>query len=125
MPLLQDGIVEHWDRLFESAGDWINYKRDTTEIRLRAIKGSSESILELPDGITSTTRADDWILRTSDFWLDGVLEKPKLRDRIEWCDLSGATRKYDVGIDGTERQWDLLDQHGYLMRVHSTEMANA
>jgi hypothetical protein len=125
MPLLHDGIREHWDRLFESAGDLITYTRDTTEIRLQAIKGNSASVLQLPDGINQTTRDDDWIIRANDMWLDGVLEKPKLRDRITWCDLAGATRKYDVGINGVERQWDSLDQHGYLIRIHSTDMANA
>lgn len=109
-----------WPALFQVHGYTVEYYRCGASIgTLDAIKGIRTTQLDVGE-YTSTHTSDDWIFKWSDLRQSSI--EPERGDEIYWTDASGDLHRNEVNLPGDERQYDFMDQHQTLVRVHTKEI---
>ena len=118
---LAEDVLDHYELIFEEAGYSVIYNKAGVDQTLRAVKGSRQTTLEFADDSAVSVMDDDWLVLVSEFQTAFPDAVPERGDRITWTDHLGTERKFDVGLDGVERQYDPFGQFGVGWRIHSLE----
>ena len=84
------------------------------------VPGIQQITLETVQGVSFSRKESDWLISVEEFTATG-LGLPKLRDKITSV-LGGITRKYEVRQQIDEREFDVMDQFGVMIRIHSREI---
>src|SRR3990172_2526761 len=117
MSQLRDAMVAHWTQLKELSGETVTYSRHgKSDKTLTMVPGLQQIRLETVQGVSFSRKESDFLISVEEFTATG-LEKPKLRDKIT-TSLGGITRKFEVRQMIDEREYDVMDQFGVMIRVH-------
>ena len=111
-----------WPVLFAADGYQVTYMRDGSPCgTVDAIAGRRNTEVD-GGGFTSTVVSDDYICKIADLIAIGV-GQPERGDTLVWADANGVEHFQEVGLPGAERQYDFVDQHQTLVRIHTREVA--
>ena len=121
MPNIINSVDWHWANLRLSAGVDIQYSsQGAAPVTIEAVKGRRRTEITGADFI-ETVVSDEFIVRPEDLTTAGIPE-PFIGDTIVWVDGNSVSRTCEVLLPGTERQYDPMDLHHKLIRVHAKEM---
>lgn len=90
-------------------------------VPLTYVRGKALTRVFTDEGFYGTSHQDDFIFKKQDY-IDDVGGEPDVNDYIDWTDDNGTARRFQVAVEGAERQHDPSDGLGLLIRVHTTEV---
>ncbi len=126
MTVLGDALIEMFDALVADAGGTVSVTRGlAAPVNLSVVRGRAfTERFGTDDGFYGTAHQDDFIVKASDY-ITLVGGEPDVHDVIEWTDDNANVRKYQVGVDGLDRQYTPVGQFGLLYRIHTSEIPAA
>ena len=105
------------DMLKADEGESVVYRRGANTVTIQAVHPQKSDDIVDESGVVVTVRSRDFILFSADLVLNGLVEKPKRGDTIEW---DGGV--YEVlPVDGSTL-WEWWDSHHKQIIIHTQEV---
>ena len=115
--MLRDAVGQLLSTLQNGDGETVTYHRGANAISLEAVRARTDHDSYGDEGGQITARQADWFIRAADLQVGGNVFLPFRADRI--VDAAGKT--YTVLPADGDRCYQLSDQWGVMLRVHTVE----
>lgn len=115
MSILSEALAQHAERLEQSAGELVTYRRGDFEIQdVSAVRGQGEFETVNAEGAHIMVRSTDFLIDRDHLIIDGECTEPQRGDLIELED--GQQFELMPGMNSTGWRWS--DSHQTAFRIH-------
>ena len=118
--LLKTGSDWLADQQKEFASQSVLYRRGANTVTIQAMPPQQRVDVADEQGAIVTSRSRDFIFLAADLVLNGLVEKPKRADRIEW-----GGNVYEVLPVNGDVLWEWSDHYDKQLIVHTQEVKAA
>lgn len=126
---LESEMLAHWRRLSARAGISCTLRMDGQTINnLTLVPAGRRTQVQDTEGVIQSSKDADFLAKVADLQFDDgqggtQIRHPERRTKIEYTDVNGLARKFEVTTNGAGRQWDPMDSYGVMIRIHCVEVS--